>query len=737
MRLRSSTIDALHCGLAGDEHWSERTEDALLFYRLRNDISHLLAAGKDDAAVARLERFDALRARFLLSPRKAYEVVSRDLEAVHKRVDDAYKQRIIPWLSFWRSRGAVVSQHFKDTSVILAALTQAAAEHGDDSPVSAAAEAWIDRHTPNALWIRRSHRPTRWLGDAGALRTLLLKPHSRFGLAEVSRERVALASADGLSVIELRSGEQTPYGTGSCRAVFSGPEPDTFLSLSASALALWSHGESTPTWQRDLPTLGALQGALMTETHMVLWDETGHAAWADLDTGIAFGVESPDGLPFRGATACGDEMVGLWTDRQLCVFALVDGDLHETLFPDKDIFLGAVGLDSECLLAWSVDVDPDLIVSSLAEDVRGCLATDIGDMIQDTSIVEWNFHEGWLERTFNDEDRHFAQAPALVQSRPSALVKDDHWFPFTMTRSMDGRLFGVTLDGTVIDVRRTAEGLTAWPRFGLDAIPDALFVTRTHRLVSWSEYLGHVNAHGKELGGHISELEGVVSLGDGFASWDVSGVVQIWGPAPKSSPKEGSIEGGLTHRRAQFLKRLNEPMDDLDLTTCGGYEFRACADGFELVRSSGEVRMATWFTVPGYEPLLLNESGTMGVQSNTSVSSHELQLFRGNERMSMTALMATDDHERPSTPHQNKRAEVESRFRGVLEKGKLTRMFSLMGPREEAVIARYLGLNPGQLAKPKGAGPDDDKARKRIQSIEAKALSKLRLKKRPKLPETE
>ena len=109
MRLRSSTIEAIHWSLAGDEHLGEGTDDSLLFYRLRNDISHLLAAGRDGAAVARLERFEALRTRFLLPPQEAYEVVSRDLEAVHEWVDEEHKKRIIPWLSFWRSSGAFVS----------------------------------------------------------------------------------------------------------------------------------------------------------------------------------------------------------------------------------------------------------------------------------------------------------------------------------------------------------------------------------------------------------------------------------------------------------------------------------------------------------------------------------------------------------------------------------------------------------------------------------------------------
>ena len=118
-----------------------------------------------------------------------------------------------------------------------------------------------------------------------------------------------------------------------------------------------------------------------------------------------------------------------------------------------------------------------------------------------------------------------------------------------MVAKNGGGIVAIDFEGCVLDVRPGAKGLAARPRFALSALPDGAYFTSNGGMVSWSTRHGHANFNGQELGGHICAVEGSTVFGDGFLSWDESGVIQVWDSSPQSATFEDRVEGTLNHRR--------------------------------------------------------------------------------------------------------------------------------------------------------------------------------------------
>jgi WD40 repeat protein len=164
-------------------------------YLYRRGIAHLLESGKPGAALALLTDFDYLmdRLRTLPDP-DAVEGLGDDWRAVLRQVPIQDRKTRL-WEAFFREREHILRRgawRWPAYKILL----QLAVEHADDSPVTLAAERWLESGACDWVWLSQARRPRTVLVDPC---TMTFEGHTTYvaGAIEVSPTRVASWSGDG------------------------------------------------------------------------------------------------------------------------------------------------------------------------------------------------------------------------------------------------------------------------------------------------------------------------------------------------------------------------------------------------------------------------------------------------------------------------------------------------------------------------------------------------------------
>ena len=123
-------------------------------YGLRHRVHHCLHAGMPVEAGAALTDFDYLYQRMSLGPEQARFLWQETRSALDLQPESLLGKELAGWESFWRGRQFLVDE-FRPQLTFLAL----ADGYAEGSPVSQAAEQWLERSGPEHPWLRCCFRP--------------------------------------------------------------------------------------------------------------------------------------------------------------------------------------------------------------------------------------------------------------------------------------------------------------------------------------------------------------------------------------------------------------------------------------------------------------------------------------------------------------------------------------------------------------------------------------------------
>ncbi len=398
--------------------WDSLPHGALRDHLFRFGTDYTLSwhgEGALEAVVSRLTDYAYLNARLSALP----AVTTLDLVSELERVVALGAADEAPaWLAFLRERAHLLMRG-EAAWPAHKILLQQAMEHSDDSPITRAAQGWLERGEADWLWLRRASRAAQarpnlcervysghtdrvegalwvtdeeggeqalswskdgtlrlWDATTGATREVMAQHTDGVdALILLDEARAVSASRDGTLVVwELIMAEPIATLAGHTKEVLG------VAALSDDRLVSWSKDKTIIVWQAQTgEALHTLTGhtrpirgaALLSEHRLVSWGEDRSARVWDLQryeqVALCQGQEHTKAV--LGALGLRDGRLVTWSmDHTLVVWALpaetqlkrADCDLHVgehvfTLEGHSDAVIGARQLDDAHLLSWSKD----------------------------------------------------------------------------------------------------------------------------------------------------------------------------------------------------------------------------------------------------------------------------------------------------------------------------------------------------------------------------------------------
>jgi WD40 repeat protein len=274
-------------------------------------------------------------------------------------------------------------------------LLQLAVDHADDSPVTAAAEAWLAAGSCDWLWLRQAHRPPRVM-STGCLRVFQGSGGAVLGAMSLPGNR---------ALSWTRSGRAQLWDLASWLALATlDGHPEAVLGaavLPGDRLCTWCRGGTVCLWDQSTgQALGKLSGAhpkrmsgalLLADGGLLSWSDDSFASdfglrvW-DLSTG-AVRLLHGHGSGVMGATVLPDGRILSWSrDATLRMWDIGGERKPVVLCGHSDTVNGATVLADGNLLSWSWD----------------------------GSVCLWDASNGGLLRRFFTDSGYFQGATLLV-----------------------------------------------------------------------------------------------------------------------------------------------------------------------------------------------------------------------------------------------------------------------------------------------------------------------------------
>jgi len=556
-RLRPRTRIRHHAVLAAAaEAWPTLALGGpLRAYGLRHGVADALA-GQQPATVRHLMTdFSTLQARLAQEQGAGATALADDAAAaaVHHPTDAPLEL----WAAFFRERVHLLRRGdgaWGADKILL----QLAVEHADDSPVTAAAEAWLAAGHCDWLWLRRARRPERAMSSA-CLRVLEGHTSGVKGALVLSSGRVLSWSWDGsLRLWDVQSGECVSTLEGHTKGVLGA------LELSSGRVLSWSADDSLRLWDAEsgqcVSTLerhtGRVQGALELSSGRVLsWSGDGNLQVWDSSTGACLSTLEEHGdsaslerladgrwrrsgaVPRRldrtpqtaGVVgACelsGGQLLSWSQDSTLRVWSGAIGSALWTLAGHTKAVLGALELPDGRLLSWSMDRTLRLWDGTTGAPLailEGHTARVLGAVVLHSGrVVSWS-HDRTLRLWDGATGRHLATWKGHTKPVYGAVEASPE------------RVLSWSADGT-LRMWSASDGVCLFACEGHETAVRGVKVVLDGRLLSWSDdatlrvWDGTTGARLARLRGHTGAVSGVVALSeDRLLSCSEDGTLRNW-----------------------------------------------------------------------------------------------------------------------------------------------------------------------------------------------------------------
>lgn len=347
----------------------------------------------------RLTDYAYLHARHeALPPNAVIDLVAEYGALIRRLPSGPDRDRLILWESFFRERAHILARaeaQWPSTRVLL----QLAIEHADNSPITQAAQAWMEQGgADDWLWLRRPTRPAK-LKENFARRVFEGHADRIEGAAVLPGERLLSWSVDhSLKVWNSATGEELETLDAHTGSV------DGALMLQDQRRALaWDREGGLICWDLELGEAThhftgherAVLGAVAIDEHTIIsWSEDKTLRTWSLETGDPLEVMTGHTRPIRDAVLCSPEHILSWSDdKTLRLWSTQGGEALAVMKGHTREVVGAILLPGERALSWDMDNTMRAWQLPAGEELatfEGHEDTPLGAMwLEDETLLSW------------------------------------------------------------------------------------------------------------------------------------------------------------------------------------------------------------------------------------------------------------------------------------------------------------------------------------------------------------
>lgn len=502
----------------------------LLRWGVRYEMCWQRAEGLETAR-KRLTDFSFLQAFTMALPVSAIRDLVNDYETLLGHLNDGpLRQEFRLWEAFFRENEHILrrgDERWPTHKILL----QLAVEHGDDSPVTQAAEAWLAAGQCDWVWLRNPRR-ARHAIPSPRLRTLEGHSDQVKGALELPNGRILSWSDD--QTLRLWDGHH------------------------AAQIAIPDHQDDEIMGFGSFP-----DGRIMcwSTYHLYIWDGQNG------DLLFVLNAKHSDGID-GGAQSLPDGHILSWSlDGTICLWDSNNHNMHPFLCDHHAVIDGLIPLLDGTFLFWSDDLSlytwdkhsesPSACFTGHTQYIRGALE------LSDGRILSWS-----EDHTLRLWDRQTAKQLAV-------LTGHTDWVTGAISLS-DGRILSWSDDHSL----RLWDGQTGNPlalltghSYGVNGaliLPDG-------RILSWSDdhslrlWDGQSGLPLAILTGHSKSVESVLILPEmRILSRSYNGTLLLWDSLSGSllttlSERTGAVDGTLLLRNGHLLTWAGKKLEIWDL----------------------------------------------------------------------------------------------------------------------------------------------------------------------------
>lgn len=474
------------------ERWAELPAGNLRNHLFRWGTTYALDLQGDSGlfeARQRLTNYAYLHARLeSLPPSAVIDLVVEYGELARRTPNGPERDHLQLWEAFFRERAHILArtgESWPSTRILL----QLAIEHADNSPVTHAAEAWMEQGGGHDwLWLRRPTRPAK-LKENFALRVFEGHEDRIEGAEVLTEDRLLSWSVDhSVRLWNFSTGEEL-----ATLGAHEGSVDGACLIEDGKKAVSWSRDGGVVVWNletgeehhrlegHEKAVLGAAE---IEDNRLVTWSEDKSIRTWSLDTGDPLEVMTGHTRPLRGAMVLPDGDILSWSDdKSLRRWSNQGGEALVTMKTHTREVVGVLLLDDERALAWDMD----------------------------NMVKMWRITDG----------EELAAFEGHTDTPMGAMALEDGTL---LTWAKDGLLIRWNEDGSQV---KELKGHKDWV--------DGVLMLSSTRAISWSKDMDLIlwdmesNRKLETLSGHAGYVRGACKLSTGeLLSWSGGGTLRIW-----------------------------------------------------------------------------------------------------------------------------------------------------------------------------------------------------------------
>ena len=458
-------------------------------YALANLPEHLHIAGCLEEYTQILTDFSFAMARCKAGNLNTF---CRDYE----QVEITARQSLGIWATFIRQKKHILRRAVKKWTADRI-LLQLAMEHAENSPLTQAAERWLELEKCDWIWIRRTMRPPNIPLDQ-CLITMVGHDDEVNGVMSLPDGRILSWSKDG----SLRLWDEQ---TGECVVVFKGHNDDVWGAqvLADDRILSWSIDGTLRFWDGQTGECiailkehtGSVFGAkVLADGRILSWSNDGTLRFWDGQTGECIAILKGHKQPVLGAEVLSDGRILSWSmDETLQLWDGQTGGCIVVFGGDIDIVLDAQALSNGRIMSlsrggrlrlWDEQTRECIVIPGQFMDAQTIPCGRILTRSVDNEMRLWDGQTGEFIAIFKGHTDSVFGVQELPDSRTAILKRYREKILGTQVIA-DGRVLAWFKDGTLRLWGAQTGGGIVIPE-GHNEVVSGAQVVSNGRILSWS-----------------------------------------------------------------------------------------------------------------------------------------------------------------------------------------------------------------------------------------------------------